>query len=305
MRFIFPILPFFVAVPCHSSKVVSLATYFVTSTLAFTAAAAAVSRAPMRLHIHASLHCAMDAAASTTALEQKISKRSAANSAAATAARNSHTGGAATDRNDNEDNSDNEDKEFDNVFNMRDSVSDRLDPEDNEVDAVAQDILMRPRSGGLSCCAGLTTADFGVPRMTDRFQKFSPLSPLVAILAKLLPSGESRGRGYSKHGLSGNAQQPQGQVVAPRPLVCLWQKFCSDGNMLASTIFVALTLLFGGVTRLLGQLGDHRSGYEHDPYFLVEQWVRVGCGMKQDGGEELAWSGSLRNTPWGGLLACG
>ncbi len=63
-------------------------------------------------------------------------------------------------------------------------------------------------------------------------------------------------------------------LLRPKLLRCRLHGFVSDGNLLASCLFVALAGLFAAVThRLQALVGNAVAGFEPDPYYVLERWV--------------------------------
>ncbi|KXZ52898.1 hypothetical protein GPECTOR_8g278 [Gonium pectorale] len=122
-------------------------------------------------------------------------------------------------------------------------ADDEDDPEEEEEEdgRLAQDILMRRRVH--AACCGLMGVDRAASGLPERD-----------------PSGVVRRALRTK----------------PNPLLCRLNTFCANANLLASVAFLALSLLFSGLTRLLERMVERRAGYEPDPYYLVELWVLRG-----------------------------
>ncbi|GFR43720.1 hypothetical protein Agub_g4831 [Astrephomene gubernaculifera] len=224
--------------------IVSLATYFVLSTLAYTVAAAAVAAAPIRHHRHAAAHCAFDAAASNAALERKLARRRRK-------ARISDELllGSLNISDDGDDDDDDGDDDGADLYD--DNDDDSADLYDSDDADLADGVL--PRNRFRSGVCGLSTADFGVPSLEERTGSGRPVGGAGA------GGGSGGGGGVVR--------------VKPNPLMCRWLEFSSNGNLFASVAFLVLTLLFTGLTRVLRWAMPAQEGYEPDPYRLVEMWV--------------------------------
>lgn len=71
-------------------------------------------------------------------------------------------------------------------------------------------------------------------------------------------------------------------LVHPKLLRCRLHAFVSDGNILASCLFVALAVLFAAVThRLQALVGSAVAGFEPDPYYVLERWVSMVAEQQQ------------------------